>query len=212
MPKAFKTRKRRRPAYTRVRRPLGKRQAQAVATIARKQISRTSEWKHHTLALQICPSDAGVIQDLSAVPQGDTDTSRDGDTIFATSVQIRGLVNVADSHNQYRVIIFQWTPSTTPVIADILNLSTGHHTRSMYETDKANEYKILYDRVFLMVSSSGDAVKQFNTKIRLSRRKIQFIAGGTSGTRKVYMLVVSDSAAATHPCINCVAKLNYRDG
>lgn len=210
---AFKSRKRKR-RFTPVRRPLGKRQAKAVATIARKQISRTSEWKHYTKNTTINPSTAGSLVDLSEVTQGDGDTNRDGDSIFASSLQVRGVIESADSFNRVRLIFFQWTPVSAPALSDLLITSAGYEVSSMYNTDKASNYKILSDRTYLVnqdVSGNAD-VRQIFMKIRINRRKIQYQAGGTTGARKVFLFAISDSGVSSHPTVELVTKLNYRDG
>lgn len=195
------------------RRALGKRQARAVATIAKKQIRKTSEWKHHTSTVSASVDSAGSVFDLSTVAQGDTDTSRDGDTIFASSVIIRGFITTQDTFNRFRVIFVQWkAPVIT--IADVLIVTAGHEVDSMYNTDKAQQYKIMFDRTYTLNPnySGGVRTHQLINKLRFSSRRMQFSAGTLTGNNKLYMICISDSSVAAHPTIDLVTKLNFRDG
>lgn len=195
------------------KRPLGRRQAKAVASIAKKQIRKTSEWKHFTGLTDISISTSGSITDISMVPQGDTDTTRDGDSIFASSVIFRGVMTNGDATNRVRVIFFQ-SKAKVITVSDLLIVTAGAEVDSMYNTDNFQNFKILYDRVhYLQAPFSGATVtKTVAGKVRLSSRKMQYEGGGVTGINKVYMLTISDSAAATHPTYKLLTKLNFRDG
>lgn len=184
-----------------------------VKKVVNKTINQQSEWKHHTRTTTIAVDDVGVMTDHCAVAQGDADTDRDGDQIMAYSMNFRYTYGGADNTNVARIIFFQWFPQSTPAINDILIFATGYEVLSMYNTDKADQYKILYDRTFDFELNGAGTLETHSRsgKIKLSRKKIKYNAGTTVGSNKVYSLVVSDSTAIAHPGFFCVTKLNYRD-
>lgn len=195
-------------------RALAPRTRRAVQTVVKSTLNRQSEWKHFTQHFTDTASTAGLIRDMSPVTQGDTDITRDGDALHASSLEWRGHCFSADANNIVRLIFFQWYPATTPVVTDILNNVASGDVTSLYETDKAAQYKILMDRSWALdVFQTGGALRTsfMRKKIRIPRPKMQFLAGSTNGTNKVYMLLISDSGAVSHPGVRYTAKLNFRD-
>lgn len=199
---------------SRSRRPLSSRQAVAVKNLALKTIKSTSEWKHFTTSSTTSADTSGAIVDFCQVPVGDTDITRDGDMIRASSMTIRGILSNGDDYNAIRVIFFQWhTSLAVPTTTNILNIVAGYEIQSPYEVDQGGEYKILYDKTFNIFSRySGQTMyRTFKTKLRLPRPKIQFRGSGLNAENKVYMLLLSDSNATVHPSLSLVTKLNFMD-
>lgn len=198
------------------RQSLNQKQVSKVKRIVKRQVMSMNEWKHHVLDV---PGDAistsGQVTDLSAVAQGDTDVTRDGDEINAHSISIRYSWTCPDTTNVVRVIIFQWLPDSTPVIANILNpLTAGLETESHYNTDKADQFKILFDKTqvsYQAVSAQNHSPPYVRRKLRLRKKKIKFNAGATDGSGKVYLLALTDSGVTTHPTLYFESRLNFMD-
>ena len=55
----------------------------------------------------------GSIVDLTAITQGDSDTTRDGDRVMLKEVTFRWVAQVGDAYNLVRVILFQYVPDST---------------------------------------------------------------------------------------------------
>ncbi len=196
-----------------VNKSLSTKQKSAVTSIARKELQRNMEWKHNLVSTTDTASTSGFIRDLSAVPQGDTDITRDGDALMASSVDIRYTIFSADNYNVWRVIVFQWHPITTPVVADILNNVASSNVNAFYETDHAHMFKIMYDKTWTLNENvSGTSVALSGRfKVRVPRKQVKYLNTSTTGTNKVYYLLISDSGAASHPGWNFSSKLNYTD-
>lgn len=186
-----------------------------VKTIVKKELRNNSEWKHFTNAYTNTISTAGSVTSVSEVPQGDTDTTRDGDMIQVSSMNYRYSVQSADSENLIRIIFFQWhTSLAVPGVTNVLNIPVGYEELAMYETDQAgHEFKILYDQTHALNAQYSGAVDQrvFIGKVQIPRKKVQYRGGGLNGSNKVYALIISDSVAISHPTIKLVTKLNYMD-
>lgn len=178
---------------------------------ALKVLNRESEWKHHTLNHSVSVSTTPNVQDLCSVAQGDGDTYRDGDTLQASSINYRINMSPGDSTNFLRLIFVQYFPNTTPAATDILTISVGYETLAMYNTDQADQFKILSDRTYTMTDVGYNKARSISGKIQVSKKKMQYMAGTTNGSNHVYLIALSDSSAVAHPSYGCVTKLNFRD-
>jgi hypothetical protein len=73
-----------------------------VATLSRKvrTIQKAIEWKHADKVVSSTINQYGTFFGISAIPQGDQDTARDGDKLTLSSIMIRG---------EYPLVIFPIT-------------------------------------------------------------------------------------------------------
>lgn len=194
---------------------LSVKQKAKVQQIVKKVIKKDQEWKHFRLNQNTATDVAGIIQDCTLVSQGDTDTTRDGDMLQASSLGVRySLTQNESSHNIVRMIFLQWYPSSVPTVSDILLVTGGLEVLSMYNTDQAPNYKILYDKTHYMNQrfTSASSVVGKSMKLKSFRPKFQYVASTTVGTNHIYMLAISDSAiGGVDPLVKVVTKLNFRD-
>lgn len=169
-------------------------------------------------------STSPAILDISAVSQGDTDTTRDGDRLqWVGKIDFRYSLDIADATNIIRVMIFQWKPNSSPAAGSLfLNGPTGAvDVWSNYGHDHRQEYTILYDKTYSLVGNGGAATVPTTTSsqivrfVRISLKRIakmaQFTAGTTAGTNKLYLYLISDSALVGNPTITFSAKVFFRD-
>jgi len=166
---------------------------------------------------------SGVTYQLSLIPQGDTDVTRDGDRLTLTSVNIRGSVYCGDVTNIVRVIFFQWRPQSFPSVSDILSKGedgTNVGVHSFYNHDKRSEFKILSDRTYSLAgygtttSPYGvDTEKLFNINISKKLIKnLQYVNGSTSvGSNQIHYIAISDSDATPNPTLTFKIRINYID-
>jgi len=207
-------------------RKLNKRQKKEVKTI----ISKRQELKYFVPA-QVngaASSNTPGVASLSDVPQGDSDTSRDGDRLqWAGKMDIKlsfvGTIGTAgDLYNTYRFIIFQWHPNTTPVPLDILltGPTTNVDVYSQYNHDNRQQYKILLDKTLTTVGFlTGTSYPQSNyivnrryiVSLRRASKYAQFVAATTAATNKIYYFLVSDSSLIAHPTYSLSTKIFFRD-
>ncbi len=156
--------------------------------------------------------------DLTQVPQNQTDTGRIGDAIRTTSLDIKYGIegNTAGAACQaVRTIVFAWVPNTNPAIGDILILTAGLETLSIYNTDNAKLFKILFDKTSVVMNDVASARKctgQIQQKVRIPEkyRDTKFVAGGVVGSNKIWQLDVS-AVGANAPTQDVITRLNYSD-
>lgn len=173
-----------------------------------------AEWKHHNTVVNVSVSTSGSVHSLCNVPQGDTDTSRDGDQLYMGKLTYFLQITQADNPQAVRVIFFQWFPQSTPAVTDVLDTAAGTGVMFNYFTDKAFQYKVLKDKIYYFNESVSGVAKTVTTnrrKIKPKRKKIQFLSAGTTGSNKLYALLLSDSSLTTHPSVYILSRLNFMD-
>lgn len=156
----------------------------------------------------------GVVYSLADVPQGDTDTTRDGDQLVQRAMRIKGRALVADTTNQVRMIVFRWKQNTVPVVGDILSASyigTVYAPLSPYHHDGRSNFTVLYDKIFHV--GTYNIQKGFDTKWMNLRNNKQYFSAGASTSSKhcIYALVITDSTAVSNPNITFVSRLTFTD-
>lgn len=208
----------RRVAVGSKRKALNKRQKQQVKSL----ISRRQELKFYVSQTNAqAVSSAGVIFQLSVIPQGDTDTSRDGDRLYLESMHVKGSITIADTVNLFRLIFFQWKPTSTPLISNILlnGPSGGIDVYSHYNHDTRQEFKILFDRLYHQEGNSSAAVAPYTPTSQIivnfmrykMNRQLQYQGGGTTGTNQIYYIAISDSGVIPHSELDMSVKFLFRD-
>lgn len=152
--------------------------------------------------------------DLSAISQGDTVNTREGDVVTPISFNmkyrvIRDSGVTAATPDTVRCIIAQWHPDTalsgSPAITDILeDGSAAGFLESPYKLNrnKRSMYTIVYDRTHrnLFERALGRDACSHGWVRAAVHRKIRFNAAATTGSNKLYMFVISQSTSATEDC------------
>lgn len=182
-----------------------------IRAVTKSVLASQSELKYFDTLATAAPDYAGYLQNLSLVPQGSTDISRDGDQLYATSIQIRGNITLADTTNYLRVILFCWKSDTTPDQDDILTTTykgSTNYVLAPYHHDGRSMFTVLSDRTYFLHADKTQV--QFNITKKLNK-KMFFNAGGTSGKNQVWAMTLSDSAAVSHPSVAMVSRLRFRD-
>lgn len=190
--------------------------ARTVRKIVEKRIRRDTEVKYADF------NDSGTGVDFSGtfirvtnIAQGDSDTTRDGDKLTPVYLNVKWKVGVGDSTNIMRVIIFQWKQnilSISPTQAYLL-AQTGSALSpiSPYNWDTRSNFRVLKD-FKVTVDSVNKPQVVGRTFLKLNKlEKVAFDAGGTNGNNQIYIYVVSDSGAASHPTWAMTARLAFTD-
>lgn len=185
--------------------------------IAKRALNTHSETKHYySYGTGSSVSTAGSVVDLCAVSRGDADTERDGDELEKYGLLLRARIISADYVNAFRIIIFQWKPNdTTPSVANILVDTVNNPWMSPVNHDnEGSMFRILYDRTYEMSQVGSNYSKSIKIVLngkKLGKKKISFVAGGTNGSDKLFMLRISDSTASTHPGMSHYADFAFKD-
>jgi len=161
---------------------------------------------------------SGAVNSITEVTQGVVDNDRDGDQLTLLSAQIRFSWTVGTTTDQVcRLIMFQWLSNSAdhvPVVTDILQTSgDAYGPFNPYKNDTRFDYRVLYDTGPIALPHLALTVKTFSAYVtKFANRKVQFIAGGTTGRAKIYILTISNIATASNPpAVRYYARLRYTD-
>lgn len=165
-----------------------------------------------------------------AVPQGVTDSERVGDSLkYCGTLEFRYQCVCAqgatgDVYDNIRIVIFQWHPNSTPIASSVFltGPSGSVDIFSTYSHDNRQLFRVLYDKTHCMVGQVNAAITPATEAVstgvihafipmKPAQKHTQFAGGGATGTNLIYIALVSDSSAATHPTITYQSKLFFRD-
>lgn len=167
-------------------------------------------------------SAAGVVYDLSEVPQGDTEVTRDGSSLKPKNLELRMYItgNSSAASNTLRLILFRATNEngTAPTMAQVLEQTSESAPLAIYSPkihDKRYFTKILKDVTFTMnkMVASTAYRKTLTYKIPLDGH---MTFTGTSTTKEsggLYLIMVSDQTAASNlgPAVQFTSRIKYYD-
>lgn len=182
-----------------------------------------AEKKYFDTTRGIGPFGAVLINSLTEVIPGTTDTTRIGDKIHIHSIELRGMLNMNIVAGDvldvpYRVIIFQWKDDSTPGVNDILETASVY---SAFDHDRKIKRRILYERCgvfsvknvqyYTIANKISTPLKAF---INLKRSvnggiQVNFQTAVTTGVNKIYMMVIIDDADTIGLVYN--VRINYTD-
>lgn len=209
------------------RRPgLNKRALRTVSHMIEKKIEEAPEKKYYdTYFNGNVISTTQTDQSLTDVSGGTGSNQRIGHDIDLISIQFKLAFTVADSTNIIRMVLYQWLDD--PI--DLTNVPFPEYTQ-LFEygvttgitvtsqlfspliiTGRAGSFKILLDRYIVLdtTSSPVEVVEGFINK--KFRKKVHFDTGATYGPNHVNIMLISDSAAITHPTVDGYMRVRYTD-
>lgn len=175
------------------------------------------------------PTNTWSFVDLSLVPQGDGDSTRDGDRLKFHDLQFRYQWSSNGGVKDYcRIVIFQWHPNNVPVASPpaanalFLNgvIGGGADYTSFYSHDSRQQFKILYDHVvtltYSVASTTATDIVHFYKTVRIFGKKVnkmmQYVSGSTAGTNHIYVAYCIDKAVGgATPTLQFNSKFNYHD-
>lgn len=177
-------RRRRRRRGMRKRGPSNKSLAKSIRKINNKMELKQNDVFQNAVSIDD-PFGLGLFTLLNGVATGDTDLTRDGAEVHATSVQFRGtyITNTAAiSVTNIRMIVF-WDSQpngAAPTMSTLLDSSVITDTLwSPYNRDYQKRYKILYDKTFafapvLQLTTTTTAVPGTDTTASVIQRQQTF--------------------------------------
>lgn len=150
---------------------------------------------------------------INIVPQDDTATGRDGDSIRMKSVQIEGTatINPSATTTQVTFAIVQWkNPNSSNLTA--LNVFANNGFNSLRNAQKMSDYRILYKKK-LALSING--TRSINFKM-YKKINLQSKWTGTTGSytecmkNGLWVLIISSEATNT-PTVEYEGRIRYID-
>lgn len=180
------------------------------------------EVKVHDNAYNFLPDRDGSsanIYCLSAIAQGDSDVTRDGNKIKYKSLQLKGQVymDLDIQSATVRLVIFvdrNFENGVPPTCANLLDGSvfgTPQAPYAMRNKLERERFKVIYDKLFTL-NQNGANTLPFNIYRRLGN--IGTYSDTTNsgyGKNMIYMAWISGQADIDKPTVNCVKRLAFTD-
>lgn len=152
----------------------------------------------------------GVSIDWSAPAQGVAANQRVGDAIDLIALEVRCSADAVAAGGLVRMIICQSAePSGSFGVGTVLagaGAATAPHSPYNLTGVRQEDFAVLYDKTW----RTGTAIDDARHIIIPLKTRIQFDAGATSGTGKIYGIVISQLAAGG-PVVYTYARLLYSD-
>lgn len=186
----------------------------AIKRYERKNIEK--KWMHVPFTYNV--SNAGQTLQLTSIPQGDTENTRDGRQVMLIGFHLRFSVTLATSpFNCIRVILFQWygypVGGSQPLLLDILESAD---VQAHYAHKSSGQFSILYDR--LITTTDNNPHREVVVHIPLTglgkHRKVEFDQNPASITRHcngLQLLMLSDDGAVPYPLVQGIAHVTFTD-
>jgi len=185
---------------------------QVVKQMIKSSIASTDEMKYYASVQNITVDFSGTVLSVFQPSQGTGDTNRIGDKTLLKHVEVTYAVGAGDAQNIFRVMLIKWNQATTPVPSDIL-MGTGNTQAPLYPLlwDNRDKITVLYNRFHTLILNSSASLQQGTFSIPIKGR-VDFSGGGTTNAvNQLYLLVISDSGAVTHPSFEYVCNVWFTD-
>lgn len=208
--------------YTKKSKPMARKLTTRVNRLEKKVKETRPEMKFlhivYNHSIDTDPTNSSQIHNIAGnITQGNGDSAnRIGDKIHMKTLSLKGYFTLGDSTNVIRMCLVQFRRQvSTPTWESFVGASDGgtNQISSYFNHDKAGQYNVLFDKTYTLVTGHSDVVK-FKEQINLTRaaKQIAYLAGGTViTTGAIYLFLISDSGAATHPTITSSVALRYID-
>lgn len=170
------------------------------------------ETKYHDTTYGSSTSWTGLLYTVANVPQGDTDTSRDGDSIKCQNLDMRYLIDSSSvSPAVVRIMVIEDKQNKLSTPADLLT-TTGvlQAVLSDKKHDRRFQSKVLYDQCHVVSPNSSNDLVYRRVKLALGHHT-QFDAGSTTINTGDYKVLVISNRGTNLPFVSLDTRLTYTD-
>lgn len=178
-----------------------------------KGLVNAERYKLDTSATTTDILNTGTVVHLSAVAQGDGDSARTGNSIFARSLLVRGFWtwnSTAAAPQQVRVSVVQDLRQISDTAPGFTDIYAGANVQSFLNTATVGSFKVLRTLSF----SINDMVpeRRFQIKIPM-RHHIRYNGTASSDIQKggLYLVMSSDQTTSNGPTMTWISRLSYHD-
>ncbi len=185
----------------------------ALRKVNKVQKAIRNEKKMHDLGVTVLvPIIAGVVSHLSAVFQGDTIITRDGNNIKAFFFELRYLVvkHATPTNTRFRISIVKDTRQVESVFPSYLDVMLSASPLSQYSRVNPGRFVVLYNKLVTLRTNFIAFTTTFTKKINIP---ISWVGASGADINKngLYLLVESDAAAGQEPTFNFTWRLRFND-
>lgn len=174
-----------------------------------------AERKFHDIDTNFTTSSAGTLTRLTNVAQGDTQSTRTGNSLFIRTLYTRGRIamNTAVAEATVRLILLIDKSETTaaPAVGDILQtIGTGSAPFSSLEITNMGRFKILKSKMFTLNNTGANSLPyKFFIRLRHHTRYNGPLSTDF-GRGQIYLLAISDQGVSL-PSVSIYNRASYYD-
>lgn len=155
------------------------------------------EQKHVDTTTSTTNTYNGTLVTFNEIAQGDTDNTRDGDSLLNKKINIKGFIVAAASgaiNDVVRIIIFKDKQNTITTPGQYLrDVGSIYAPLSQKQRDNQFQTKKIYDNTFSV--DSGNPLKIFSIKIDQLDDHTNFVSGTTTITSGAYKMLIIGTVA-----------------
>lgn len=178
-----------------------------------KTVSGVDEVRFKSTSGASTLSSTGVIVLLNGMSEGDSEGTREGVSITLKSYTEHLQFITADATNVMRRILVwdKQTNGAAPALSDILEDSTTLPLLSPKKWENRKRFQFLKDDILNVSTYTPQLLSKLYLKLKGKKTNylsnVNTSAGITSGG--LYLVMFSDSGAATHPAYNYFVRMTY---
>lgn len=181
--------------------------------LARKLANAVNiEYKFSDTTANASPDQSGILYTLNDMAQGDSDSTRDGDSVKIQNLVIRGSMNKgASATNSWcRMLIFWDKDNLVTAATDILENYMGSATAPFAPKnhDRRFQTRVLYDKVFSLDASNS--ARNFEQVIKIDQHT-NYNEGTTTIYRGALKLLFISNESVNYPFVQYIARISYTD-
>lgn len=150
---------------------------------------------------------------FTAIGQGDTMVDRNGNSIFARYLNIKGTIyadNANTAASSVRVWLIKDTQQTSDATPPFLEVFANPNINTMLNRDTLGRFTIMYTKQFNF-SPGGSKIQNFNIN-KVFRHHVRYNGPASTDIQKggIYLFALSDSAA-NQPLLSFFGRLRFYD-
>lgn len=160
----------------------------------------------------------GLVQHISSVPQGDSDLTRDGNSIKCQSLLINAYItnNATEQSTAYRILVVQdkqQIADTAPTIADVLDPTGSNNLIAPLNNETVGRFTVLRDiKGSISNLITGVPAEKFIKIYFKLRNHIRFNgANGSDIQRNGIYIMWTHTAGANYPTMAYTSRLTFTD-
>ncbi len=178
-----------------------------------RKLNRAREVKYYDiLHNQTTFAAAGFVYHMSSIAQGDSFSTRDGNSCQIFNLDLRWSVfrEVTDTASAYRIILFRDTQQVAGVTPTVLSVLREANPRSQWAgANNRTRFQIYYDYMGHITTTNNMVNGHFNSRMQ-TKAEWYGAAAGDSAKNQIYMLVITDEIA-NFPIMNWTFRLLFND-
>jgi hypothetical protein len=177
------------------------------------RIENAIEIHYHDVAIDTNIDWNGLLTNLTLIPQGNTDVTRQGDSLTLTHLSVNFAVGRVLLGKACRVIIFKDKQNDVATVGDLL-ASTGlvNSVLEHYVWDNRHRFTVIYDH-FIRLDGVFSQTELRTFRFQLNQR-VQYAAGTTTvttGALKMLLITDVNVGLGTPPFVDIWCRLQFKD-